>query len=106
MNGKVGTFGTGTTTPADVELDGKLNDNGPLTISGSINPLTPLASGDIKANAENGELTDLSAYSTKYTGYPITRGTLRVDVHYILAEQQLTAANALSIDHPTSVANV
>src|SRR5207245_8098064 len=26
MSGKVGTFGTGTTTPADVELDGQLND--------------------------------------------------------------------------------
>ncbi len=101
MNGKVGTFGTGTTTPADVELDGKLNDNGPLTISGSINPLTPLASVDIKAKAENVELTDLSAYSTKYTGYPITKGTLMVDVHYILAEQKLTAENHIFIDQLT-----
>ncbi len=93
MNGKVGTFGTSTTTPADVELDGQVNDNGPLTISGSINPLTPLASVDIKAKADNVQLTELSAYSTKYTGYPITKGTLMVDVHYILAEQKLTAEN-------------
>ncbi len=101
MNGKVGTFGTSTTTPADVELDGQVNDNGPLTISGSINPLTPLASVDIKAKADNVQLTELSAYSTKYTGYPITKGTLMVDVHYILAEQKLTAENHIFIDQLT-----
>jgi len=101
MNGKVGTFGTGTTTPAEVELDGEVNGNSPLTISGSINPLTPLASVDIKAKAENVELTDLSAYSTKYTGYPITKGTLTVDVHYILEQQKLTAENHIFIDQLT-----
>ncbi len=101
MNGKVGTFGTATTTPADVELDGQVNGNAPLTITGSINPLTPLASVDIKAKADNIELTNLSAYSTKYTGYPITKGTLMVDVHYILAEQKLTAENHIFIDQLT-----
>ena len=101
MNGKVGKFGTGTTTPAEVELDGEVNGNSPLTISGSINPLTPLASVDIKAKAEHVELTDLSAYSTKYTGYPITKGTLTVDVHYILEQQKLTAENHIFIDQLT-----
>ncbi|MGZ6185638.1 MAG: DUF748 domain-containing protein [Candidatus Binataceae bacterium] len=101
MNGKVGTFGTGTTTPAEVELDGEVNGNSPLTISGSINPLTPLASVDIKAKAEKVELTDLSAYSTKYTGYPITKGTLTVDVHYTLEQQKLTAENHIFIDQLT-----
>ena len=48
--------------------------------------VTP-AFAQTKAKAENVELTELSAYSTKYTGYPITKGTLMVDVHYILAEQ-------------------
>ncbi len=101
ISGKVGTFGTGTTTPADVELDGEVNRNAPLTISGSVNPLTPLAFVDIKAKAEGVELTDLSAYSTKYTGYPITKGTLTVDVHYLLQQQQLTAENHIFIDQLT-----
>ena len=101
MSGKVGTFGTSSTTPADVELDGQVNGNAPLTISGSVNPLTPLAFVDIKAKAENVELTDLSAYSTKYTGYPITKGTLTVDVHYLLDQQKLTAENHIFIDQLT-----
>jgi hypothetical protein len=101
ISGKVGSFGTGSTTPADVELDGQVNGNAPLTISGSVNPLTPLAFVDIKAKAEGVELTELSAYSTKYTGYPITKGTLTVDVRYLLDQQKLTAENHIFIDQLT-----
>jgi len=101
ISGKVGTFGTGSTTPANVELDGQVNGNAPLTINGSVNPLTPLAFVDIKAKANDVELTDLSAYSTKYTGYPITKGTLTVDVHYLLDQQKLTAENHILIDQLT-----
>ncbi|HVB81670.1 MAG TPA: DUF748 domain-containing protein [Candidatus Binataceae bacterium] len=101
ISGKVGSFGTGSTTPADLELDGQVNGNAPLTISGSINPLTPLAFVDIKAKAEGVELTNLSTYSTKYTGYPITKGTLTVDLHYLLEQQKLTAENHIFIDQLT-----
>ncbi|HTQ26463.1 MAG TPA: DUF748 domain-containing protein [Candidatus Binataceae bacterium] len=101
IKGKVGTFGTSSTTPADVELDGQVNGSSPLTISGQVNPLTPLAFVDIKAKAENVELTDLSAYSAKYTGYPIVKGALTVDVHYLLDQQKLTAENHILIDQLT-----
>ena len=101
ISGKVGTFGTNSTTPAGVELDGQVNGNAPLTISGQVNPLTPLALVDIKAKAENVELTGLSAYSAKYTGYPIVKGALTVDVHYLLDQQKLTAENHILIDQLT-----
>jgi Domain of Unknown Function (DUF748) len=97
----VGSFGTRSTAPADVELQGKVNRNSPLEISGSVNPLTPMAALDIKAKASDVELTDLSAYSTKYTGFPITKGTLTVDVHYVLAQEKLTAENHIFIDQLT-----
>jgi hypothetical protein len=101
ITGSIGAFGTSTQQPADVELQGQVNGNAPLNISGSINPLTPLASVDIKAKAQGIELTQLSAYSTKYTGYPITKGSLNVDVHYLLNQGTLTANNHLFIDQLT-----
>ncbi|HKV55718.1 MAG TPA: DUF748 domain-containing protein, partial [Candidatus Binataceae bacterium] len=101
VDGKVGAFGTRTTTPADVALSGKVNGDAPITITGAINPLAPMAAVDIKANAQGVELTPLAPYSTKYTGYPITDGTLTVDVHYLLANQQLTAQNHIVIDQLT-----
>jgi len=84
MEGKVGAFGTKSTSPADVSLEGKINDSSPINIDGSINPLAPTAFVDIKAKANGIELTGLSPYTTKYTGFPIIKGTLTVDVHYLL----------------------
>ena len=76
MEGSVGAFGTKSTTPAPVSLDGKINGSSPINIDGSINPLVPTAFVDIKAKADAIELTGLSPYTTKYTGYPIIKGTL------------------------------
>jgi hypothetical protein len=99
--GSVGAFGTETQQPADVELQGQVNGSAPLNISGSVNPLTPLAFVDLKANAKGIELTPLSAYSTKYTGYPIIKGSLNADIHYLLDHGNLTANNRLFIDQLT-----
>jgi hypothetical protein len=101
MEGKVGAFGTKSTSPAAVLLDGKINGSAPINIDGSINPLAPTAFVDIKAKANGIELTGLTPYSTKYTGYPIVKGTLTVDVHYLLDQGKLTADNHIFIDQLT-----
>ncbi|MBI3758137.1 MAG: DUF748 domain-containing protein, partial [Deltaproteobacteria bacterium] len=43
ISGKVGAFGTSSTTPADVLVEGQINGNAPINISGTVNPLAPLA---------------------------------------------------------------
>lgn len=101
VGGKIGAFGTRSTEPAAVALGGHLNGSAPFNISGSINPLVPMALVDLTAKANGVELTGLTAYSAKYTGYPITKGTLTVDVHYLLDKQMLTAANHIYIDQLT-----
>jgi uncharacterized protein involved in outer membrane biogenesis len=101
LEGSVGAFGTKSTTPAPVALDGKINGSSPLNIDGSINPLAPTAFVDIKAKADAVELTGVSPYTIKYTGYPIVKGTLTVDVHYLLDAGKLTADNHIFIDQLT-----
>ncbi len=101
MAGKIGTIGTQVNEPADVELQGHVNGSAPLTISGSINPLAPMASLDIKAKGDGIELMSLTPYTTKYTGYPIEKGTLTVDVHYMLNQGELKADNHIFIDQLT-----
>ncbi len=101
MEGKVGAFGTKSSSPAPVSLDGKINGSSPINIDGSINPLAPTAYVDIKAKADAIELTGLTPYTTKYTGYPIVKGTLTVDVHYLLDQGKLTADNHIFIDQLT-----
>jgi hypothetical protein len=101
IGGKIGAFGTRTTTPADVALQGQVNGSAPISINGSINPLAPLAFVDIGAKANGIELTSLTPYSAKYTGYPIVKGTLNVDVHYLLDKGNLSANNHILIDQFT-----
>ena len=102
LTGKIGAFGTTPgDPPADLSVQAALDDNSPVDIDGSINPLQPVAFLDIKGKANDVELTRLSAYSTRYTGYPITRGKLTMDVHYMLDQRKLNADNHIFITQLT-----
>jgi hypothetical protein len=101
IQGTVGAFGTQSTTPAPVDVSAKLAANGPITIKGTVNPLIEKPSLDLTASAHDIELTNLTPYSAKYAGYPITKGKLNVDLHYQLANDQLTANNHIFIDQLT-----
>ncbi|TAM04640.1 MAG: DUF748 domain-containing protein [Paraburkholderia sp.] len=101
IRGRIGAIGTQSTTPAPVDVSAKLVPNGPITIKGTVNPLIAKPSLDITASAHDIELTNLTPYSAKYAGYPITKGKLNVDLHYQLADDLLTANNHLFIDQLT-----
>lgn len=101
IKGTVGAFGTESTTSAPVDVTANLAGNGPITIKGSVNPLIAKPALDLTATAHDIELTNLTPYSAKYAGYPITKGKLNVDLHYQLANDQLTANNHIFIDQLT-----
>ncbi|MEM5434191.1 DUF748 domain-containing protein [Paraburkholderia diazotrophica] len=101
IQGTVGAFGTDSKQSAPVDVSAKLAANGPITIRGSVNPLITKPSLDLTATAHDIELTNLTPYSAKYAGYPITKGKLNVDLHYQLANDQLTANNHIFIDQLT-----
>lgn len=101
ITGTIGAFGTQSTTAAPVDVAAKLAANGPLSIRGTVNPLIAKPALDLTASAHDIELTNLTPYSAKYAGYPITKGKLNVDLHYQLANDQLNANNHLFIDQLT-----
>jgi hypothetical protein len=101
IQGTIGAFGTQSTAPAPVDVAAKLAANGPLSIRGTVNPLIAKPALDLTASAHDVELTNLTPYSAKYAGYPITKGKLNVDLHYKLDNDQLSANNHLFIDQLT-----
>ncbi|RDI98090.1 DUF748 domain-containing protein [Dyella solisilvae] len=102
LTGNIGGFGTTPgDPPASLSVQAALDDNSPVGIDGTINPLQPVAFLDIKGKANDVELTRLTAYSTKYTGYPITAGKLTMDVHYMLDNRKLNADNHIFITQLT-----
>ena len=101
IQGTVGAFGTPSTSSAPVDIAAKLAANGPLSIRGTVNPLIAKPALDLTASAHDIELTNLTPYSAKYAGYPITKGKLNVDLHYKLDNDQLNANNHIFIDQLT-----
>lgn len=101
MKGSVSKVSTGDPTPADLVLEGRLDDDAPVTISGKLNPLGEQLYLDIAAKAAGVELTRLTPYAAKYAGYPITKGKMTVDVAYRIENGKLEASNHLFLDQLT-----
>ncbi|TXD55764.1 DUF748 domain-containing protein [Ralstonia sp. TCR112] len=102
IGGSIGTISTAANqTPADVTLRGSVDSTAPVDIHGKVNPLAPTAFVDLTAKADGVELTNLTPYSAKYAGYPITKGKLTMDLHYLLDQGKLTADNHIFIDQLT-----
>ncbi|WP_426394241.1 DUF748 domain-containing protein [Ralstonia sp. R-29] len=102
IGGNVGTISTAANQPpADVTLRGSVDGTAPVDIHGKVNPLAPTAFVDLTAKADGVELTNLTPYSAKYAGYPITKGKLTMDLHYLLDGGKLTADNHIFIDQLT-----
>lgn len=101
MKGSVSKVSSGDPTPADLVLDGRIDDDAPVNINGKINPLGEQLYLDIAAKASGVELTRLTPYAAKYAGYPITKGKLTVDVAYKIENGKLDASNHLFLDQLT-----
>jgi hypothetical protein len=101
MKGSVSKVSSGDPTPADLVLNGRLDDDAPVSINGKINPLGEQLFLDIAAKASGVELTRLTPYAAKYAGYPITKGKLTVDVAYKIDHGKLDASNHLYLDQLT-----
>lgn len=101
IEGDIGAIGTDTTTPAPIAVQAQLDGNGPVSISGTANPLLKPPFLDLTATSRGVELTNFSAYSIKYAGYPIVKGKLNVDLHYQVDRNKLQANNHIFIDQFT-----
>jgi hypothetical protein len=101
VSGSIGLISSVKPEAASVQLSGKIDDDAPLLISGTANPLSAPMFLDIKGSASDIQLTRLSQYASKYAGYPIVKGHLSVAVSYRVENQKLIAENNLKLDQLT-----
>lgn len=99
--GTIGAIASDNPQPATIELTGKVDDDAPLVISGTLNPLSNPIFMDVKASANGLELTRLTPYAAKYAGYAIEKGKLSMQVSYRIENQQLQAENDVRLDQLT-----
>jgi len=86
---------------ADVNLHTKVDNVGPVEITGTINPIGRNLTTDLKITMQNVDLTPTSPYSGKYAGYRIAKGKLAVNLDYKISDRKLAAKNLITLDQFT-----
>ena len=86
---------------ADVNLHAKVDNVGPVEITGTINPFTERTTNELKIAVKDVDLTPASPYSAKFAGYRIAKGKLNLDLDYHLAGKALTSKNVITLDQFT-----
>ena len=82
-------------------LAGTLDGGASVTVAGLLNPLASPLFLDLQSQVHDFELGPLTSYSTRFTGFPITRGKLSFDIAYKLDHGKITAGNHLRLDQLT-----
>ncbi len=101
LGGEVKGLSSDVSTLAEVALKGRVDNQGRLDISGTINPLSGNLALDLLANLNDFELSSLTPYASKYAGYGIQKGKLSFDVKYKVENRKLTAENHLVLNQLT-----
>ena len=101
LGGEVKGLSSDASTLAEVALKGRVDNQGRLDISGTINPLSGNLALDLLANLNDFELSSLTPYASKYAGYGIQKGKLSFDVKYKVENRKLTAENHLVLNQLT-----
>jgi len=86
---------------ANVTLNARLDNQAPISITGSINPLKQDLFVDLTARLDNIELTPMTPYSGKYLGYAIEKGKVSLNLKYLIDKKKLDSHNDVLVDQFT-----
>ncbi len=98
MAGSVSAITSGSPTPARVELDGDVNQDGAATVRGQLNVFAPKQLMDLELDFRNIDMPNLTPYTVKFAGREIADGSLDVDLSWSIRDGQLEATNRMVIN--------
>lgn len=101
LGGRVSGLSSDMNTRATVDLRGSLENQSPLQISGTVNPLRDDLFVDLTISFKDIELSPATPYSGTYLGYAIDRGKLSLDLKYHIENKELVAENKVFVDQFT-----
>ena len=101
LGGRIVGLSSNLAETAAVDIHGSVDGAAPVIIQGRINPLSENLFLDLTAVAKGVDLPTATPYSSTYAGYPIIKGKLSMDVHYVIKNRKLVADNRLVLDQLT-----
>ncbi|MBK6741801.1 MAG: DUF748 domain-containing protein [Hydrogenophilales bacterium] len=87
--------------PAQLELEGQVDEYGLARAVGQINLLDPTAFTDVRTLFRNVEMARLTPYSATFAGRKIESGKLSLDLEYKIKQRQLQGDNQIIMDKLT-----
>jgi hypothetical protein len=97
MGGDISTLSTTSSQPAEISLEGQVNEYGLARIGGSIDVWALMEHTDIQLTFRNLEMSRLSPYTIQFAGHAIDGGRMDLDLDYRISSQQLDAQNQIVI---------
>lgn len=98
LNGLIAGLSTRPARPAQVELDGQVDDYGLARAVGEVDLADPTNFMDLKVVFRNVEMTRLTPYSATFAGRRIASGKLSLDLEYRLKQRELLGENQVIMD--------
>jgi uncharacterized protein involved in outer membrane biogenesis len=99
--GRISGLSSEASARADLEMRGKVNNVVPVEITGKVNPFGRDLFLDVSAKVTDMDLSPMTPYSGKYSGYAIEKGKLSVDVKYVIVGRKLDSQNHIFLDQFT-----
>jgi uncharacterized protein involved in outer membrane biogenesis len=95
LEGTISTVDTSSSSPADIRLEGQVDEYGLARIEGAMDLLDPVRSTDVTMEFRNLLMSNLSPYSVEFAGRKIDEGKLDLDLGYRITDGQLQGRNAV-----------
>jgi hypothetical protein len=93
LGGTISTLDSSSGEPANIELEGQVDDYGLARIHGDLNLMDPLRATDITMEFRNLLMSNLSPYSVQFAGREIAEGKLDLDLLYRIENGRMTGQN-------------
>jgi len=109
LGGTISTIDTASAEPANVRLEGQVDDYGLARIDGALNLLDPVRSTNITMEFRNLLMSNLSPYTVQFAGREIAEGKLDLDLQYVIDGGLMKGQNDIvmsdlvlgdKVDHP------
>jgi len=109
LNGTISTIDTDSSAPANIRLEGQVDEYGLARIDGAINLLDPIHKTDVTVEFRNLSMSNLSPYTAQFAGREIAEGKMGLELKYVINDGMLQGENSVvmsdlvlgeKVDHP------
>ncbi len=101
VNGTITDISSEEVRRAHIHLQGKVDNTGPVEITGHFNPLHRQSASEVKIVFHDVDLNPADPYTGKFLGYRLRKGKLSMEVDYAVTANHLKGRNAIHLDQLT-----